>query len=102
MMVITVSCTFGLLLKAANIPVGLIRWKMLLHIFVDGKTRVVTNIRASNSNRPYVVLMVFLDAMLIWGVPKHLCGDHGVENLYTAQWMENYRGVLMNPYIWGQ
>ncbi|KAK0484075.1 hypothetical protein IW261DRAFT_1331602, partial [Armillaria novae-zelandiae] len=28
----------------------LIRWKMLLHIFIYGKTRVVTNIHASNSN----------------------------------------------------
>ncbi len=70
--------------------VGLIRWKMLLHIFVDSKTRVITNIHVSNSNRPYIVLMVFLDATLIWGVLKHLCGDHGVENLYTMQWMENY------------
>ncbi|KAK0430203.1 hypothetical protein EV421DRAFT_2065640, partial [Armillaria borealis] len=46
--------------------------------------------------------MVFLDAMLFWGVSKHICGDHGVENLYTAQWIENYQGVLSNPYIWGR
>ncbi|KAK0183873.1 hypothetical protein F5146DRAFT_1146469 [Armillaria mellea] len=29
-------------------------------------------------------------------------GDHGVENLYTAQWIENYRGLLSKPYIWGR
>ncbi|KAK0460231.1 uncharacterized protein EV420DRAFT_1673406 [Desarmillaria tabescens] len=45
--------------------------------------------------------MVFIDATLVWGVPIRLRGDHGVENLYAAQWMENYRGVLSNPYIWG-
>ncbi|KAK0188579.1 hypothetical protein F5146DRAFT_1002651 [Armillaria mellea] len=31
----------------------------------------------------------------------HQCGDHGVENLYTTQWIENYRGLLSKPYIWG-
>lgn len=64
--------------------VGLIQWKIVLHIFVDGKTRVVPNIRASNSNRPYVVLMIFMDATRIWGVPIRLRSDHGVENLYAA------------------
>ncbi|KAK0435804.1 uncharacterized protein EV420DRAFT_295479 [Desarmillaria tabescens] len=61
-----------------------------------GKHVSVVNIRASNSNRPYVVLMVFIDATLVWGVPIRLRGDHGVENLYAAQWMENYQGVLSN------
>ncbi len=70
--------------------IGLIQWKIMLHIFVNGKTRVVPNIRASNSNRPYIVLMVFVDVMRVWGVSICLHGDHGVENIYAAQWMENY------------
>ncbi|SJL06539.1 uncharacterized protein ARMOST_09880 [Armillaria ostoyae] len=39
---------------------------------------------------------------MVWGVPIRLRGDHGVENLYATQWMENYRGVLTNAYLWGR
>ncbi len=80
----------------------LIRWKIVLHLFVDGFSRAAVGIRAHNNNRPVSVLQLFLDATFRWGVPSRMRGDCGLENLYVAQWMENYRGVIRTSYIWGR
>ncbi len=48
------------------------------------------------------VLRLFLDSLLHWGTPSRCRGDCGLENLFVAQWMENYRGVIRNSYIWGR
>ena len=31
-------------------------------------------------------------AAKVYGVPSHIRGDHGVENILLAAWMELYRG----------
>ncbi len=80
----------------------LIRWKVVLHLFVDGDSRAATGIGAHNNNRPLTVLHLFLGSITRWGTPSRLRGDCGLENLYVAQWMENYRGVIRNSYIWGR
>lgn len=48
------------------------------------------------------VLNLFLAAADAYGVPSRLRGDHGVENLYVAVWMEEYRGTRRGSYIWGR
>ncbi|KAJ6461306.1 hypothetical protein DFH09DRAFT_866618, partial [Mycena vulgaris] len=45
---------------------GLIRWKLVNHGFIDGKSRFVTAMRVHNNNRSATVLTLFLG-----GVAKH-------------------------------
>ncbi|KAJ7228286.1 hypothetical protein GGX14DRAFT_296526, partial [Mycena pura] len=41
---------------------GLIRWGIVIHGFIDGYSRLITGLRASNNNRAETVLELFLDA----------------------------------------
>ena len=81
---------------------GLIRWGIVIHGFIDGYSRLITGLRASDNNMGSTVLDVFLAAARIYGVPSRLRGDHGVENIMTAAWMEAHRGVRRGSYIWGR
>lgn len=81
---------------------GLICWGIVIHGFIDGYSCVITGLHASNNNRAATVLNLFLDAAQQWGVPACLCGDHGVENLLVAAWMEQAFGELRGSYIWGR
>lgn len=81
---------------------GLIRWRIVIHAFVDGFSRFVLGIRASNNNRAETVLRLFDDIAAIHGYPSRVRGDHGTENLLVAARMEDIRGVERGSYIWGQ
>ena len=74
----------------------------MIHGFIDGYSRLITGLRASNNNRGGTVLDVFLEAAGQYGVPSRLRGDHGVENLLVAAWMEQYVGEMRGSYIWGR
>jgi hypothetical protein len=38
----------------------------------------------------------------VYGVPSKVRGDHGVENIKIAAWMEAFRGDRRGSYIWGR
>lgn len=80
----------------------MIRWKIVIHAFIDGKSRLVVGIRASDNNRADTVLKLFLDAIPIHGTPSRVRGDHGVENVRVAEWMEENQGGGRGSYIWGR
>lgn len=88
-----VSCSFNS---------GLIRWGIVLHGFIDGHSRLITGLRASNNNLGDTVLDLFECAISVYGVPSRLRGDHGVENICTAQRIEELRGMRRGSYIWGR
>jgi hypothetical protein len=81
---------------------GLIRWKIVIHAFIDGKTRLLVGIRAHNNNRAATVLALFLDCISVHGTPSRVRGDHGTENVKVAEWMEENRGRGRGSYIWGR
>jgi hypothetical protein len=81
---------------------GLIRWGIVIHGFIDGYSRLITGLRASDNNLAATVLNLFLDAANNYGVPSRLRGDHGTENLGVANWMEEHRGTRRGSYIWGR
>ena len=81
---------------------GLIRWKIVIHGFIDGKTRLVVGIRAHNNNRAATVLNLFLDCISVHGTPSRVRGDHGTENVEVAAWMEENQGQGRGSYIWGR
>jgi len=85
-----------------NNSAGLIRWKIVVHAFIDGFTRFITGIRAHNNNRAETVLQLFLDLIKQHGVPSRTRGDHGGENILVARHMEEVRSAGRGSYIWGR
>jgi hypothetical protein len=84
------------------ILLGLIRWGIVIHGFIDGYSRLITGLRASDNNSADTVLNLFMCAAQIYGVPSRMRGDHGVENLRVALFMERTQGVHHGSYIWGR
>ena len=80
----------------------LIRWKFVIHGFIDGKSRFITGIRCSTNNRAATVLDLFLEAVNKHGLPSRVRGDHGTENVRVAAYMIQERGDARGSYIWGR
>ena len=74
----------------------------MIHGFIDGYSRLITGLRVSDNNRADTVLGLFLDAAHLYHVPSRVRGDHGVENLRVAEYMESFRGQGRGSYIWGR
>jgi hypothetical protein len=100
-MVRDTNITYQLIPPDFNLP-GLIRFKIVIHCFIDGKSRYVTGIQASNNNRAETVLDLFMQVVHTHGVPSRVRGDHGTENVLVAAWMEERNGVARGSYIWGR
>jgi hypothetical protein len=81
---------------------GLIRWGIVIHGFIDGYSRLITGLQASDNNRGETVLALFHRAAALYAVPSRIRGDHGVENILLAAWMETHRGIRRGSYIWGR
>ncbi|KAG5349600.1 hypothetical protein C0989_002863 [Termitomyces sp. Mn162] len=81
---------------------GLIRWKIVIHAFIDGFSRLLLGIRAHNNNRAQTVLQLFEDIAAIFGYPSRIRGDHGTENILVAARMEEVRAAGRGSYIWGR
>lgn len=92
---------FGKQFLLIQIP-GLIRWGIVIHGFIDGYLHLITGLRTHDNNCGITVLALFLNAAGCWGVPSRLRGDHGVENLLVAAWMEEHLGAQRGSYIWGR
>ena len=74
------------------IQTGLICWGIVIHGFIDGYSRLITGLRASDNNLGTTVLNLFMAAAKVYGVPSRIRGDHSVENILLAAWMELYQG----------
>lgn len=81
---------------------GLIRWKIVFHGFIDGYSRLVTGIRASNNNRAETVHVLFTSAVEQHGLPSRVRGDYGTENVLVRSLMESLRGIGRGSYILGR
>ncbi|KAK0561889.1 hypothetical protein OC861_005606 [Tilletia horrida] len=55
----------------------LIRWRIVIHGAIDGKSRVVTFLKASSNNLADTVGALFLQAADQYGWPSRVRGDHG-------------------------
>jgi hypothetical protein len=81
---------------------GMIRYRIVIHGFIDGFSRLVTGIRASDNNRAQTVLDLFHQATEGHGIPSRVRGDHGTENLLVAGFMDDNFGPERGSYIWGR
>ena len=74
--------------KLTSFNAGLIRWGIVIHGFIDGYSRLITGLRASDNNWGESVFDLFRHTAQVYGVPSWLRGDHGTENIVVATWME--------------
>ena len=81
---------------------GLIRYKMVIHCIIDGYSRFVLGIRVHDNNRGASVLQLLLDVIATHGCPSRMRGDHGVENIEVAIYMEEMNGSGRGSFIWGR
>ncbi|PPQ99689.1 hypothetical protein CVT26_009115 [Gymnopilus dilepis] len=81
---------------------GLIRWKIVIHGFIDGDSRLVTGIAANNNNRADTVGDLFEAAVEVHGLPSRVRGDYGTENVVVRALMELLRGEGRGSYIRGK
>jgi hypothetical protein len=59
-------------------------------------------LKASSNNRASTVLELFLRAMEEYGVPLHVRGDRGGENIEVSVWMIRHRGPNHAVFMWGR
>ncbi|KAL0061553.1 hypothetical protein AAF712_011579 [Marasmius tenuissimus] len=81
---------------------GLIRYKIVIHAFIDGFSRLVTGIQANNNNQPDTVLDLFVEALQVHGCPSQVRGDHGTENGMVADNMQTVRERDRGSYLYGK
>ena len=65
----------------------LIRWKIVIHGAIDGYSRLITFLQASNNNRGDTVLSAFTSAVEEYGLPSRIRIDRGGENVLVSQYM---------------
>uniref|UniRef100_A0A8C6PT05 Integrase catalytic domain-containing protein n=1 Tax=Nothobranchius furzeri TaxID=105023 RepID=A0A8C6PT05_NOTFU len=70
----------------------LIRWRIVIHGGIDGFSRLVVFLSASNNNRSSTVLSSFMSAVVSYGVPSRVRTDRGGENNAICLMMNIFRG----------
>ena len=79
----------------------LIRWRIVVHGCIDGYSRKVIYIHASDNNRANTVLNLFLEAATEHGWPSRVRSDKGGENYDVARAMLTVRGTGRGSHIAG-
>lgn len=68
------------------------RWRIVIHGAIDGYSRLVVFLHASNNNRSSTVLSSFIRAVVSYGVPSRVRTDRGGENNAVCLMMNIFRG----------
>lgn len=71
----------------------LIRWKIVTHGAIDGYSRLIVFLQASNNNRANTVYGHFINATRTYGLPSRIRTDEGGENIAIIRYMLQHRGA---------
>uniref|UniRef100_A0A8C1YI89 Integrase catalytic domain-containing protein n=1 Tax=Cyprinus carpio TaxID=7962 RepID=A0A8C1YI89_CYPCA len=82
----------------------LINWRIVIHGGIDGYSRKIMFLRASNNNRATTVLSCFLAAVENFGLPVRVKSDKGGENVELVRFMLEHplRGAENTSFITGR
>ncbi|XP_058630121.1 uncharacterized protein LOC131539512 isoform X2 [Onychostoma macrolepis] len=80
----------------------LIRWRIVIHGSIDGYSRLVVFLVASNNNRSRTVLQHFNTAVTQYGLPSKVRCDYGGENIDVCLFMNVVRGMGNRSVLRGQ
>ena len=79
----------------------LIRYEIVIHGCIDGRTRTVIYLSARDSNTAITVLRLFEDGVRRFRLPSRARGDRGGENRRVCDFMIEHRGTGRHSYIAG-
>ena len=79
----------------------LIRWRIVIHGGIDGYSRQVVYLGASDNNKSETVLSLFLEATRAYGWPSRVRSDCGGENIEVARCMTSTRGLGRHSHLSG-
>ena len=73
----------------------------MVHGAIDGYCCLVTFLKCSNNYRSDTVLVSFVQATQMFGIPSRVRTDKGGENVKVWDFMEQHRGSGRSSYITG-
>jgi len=79
----------------------LIRWKLVIHGGIDGFSRLIFFLQASNNNKASTVLSAFMSGVQKYGLPSRVRSDKGGENEMVKMYMERERGMSRGSMLMG-
>ncbi|CAI5655181.1 uncharacterized protein LOC109199126 isoform X1 [Oreochromis niloticus] len=80
----------------------LIRWRVVVHGGIDGFSRLIVYLTATNNNRAQTVLESFMTAVQHYGIPSRVRSDKGGENILVARFMVAHCGLNRRSHIAGR
>lgn len=76
-------------------------YRFVVHGAIDGYSRLIVYLKASNNNRAETVLELFREAIQMYNLPSRVRSDHGLENIDVARFMLQVRGLNRGSIITG-
>lgn len=80
----------------------LVNWRFVVHGCIDGYSRAIVYLECTTNNLASAVLHYFIKGTRKVGLPLHVRGDHGVENVEVARFMVEIRGDNRGSFIAGR
>lgn len=80
----------------------LIRYQLITHVCIDGKTKLLIYASyCNNNNKADTVMSFFQKGVEEWVLPSRVRCDYGMENVYVGQDMIDHRGQGRGSIITG-
>ena len=70
----------------------LIKYKLVVHVFIDGKIRLLVYCVCCNNNKAETVLSLFERGVQLWDLPSRVRSDYGMENYLIGAYIIEDRG----------
>lgn len=77
------------------------RWHIVIHGGIDGFSRLITFLQASDNNFAQTVGILFTESVRELGMPSRIRTDRGGENVITGSIMEDIRGRQRGSWLRG-